>query len=96
MNIQRCYDELRVRVDTVERKSGSAKSVWGPILEYMMVIVWATLLYPFTYSSTTLFVRDLDGDVLRIILGGHVIRVTTNSRALRRGRAVERCSKFSQ
>ena len=56
MKRHRCYDELRVRVDTVERKSGPAKSVWGPILEYIMVIVWARLLFPFTYSSTTLFV----------------------------------------
>lgn len=71
MKRHRCYDELRVRVNTKERISGPANTVWGPILDYIMTRVWARLLFPFTYSSTTLLVRGLDGDELRLILGGH-------------------------
>ena len=71
MKRHRCYDELRVCVNIKERESGPANSVWGPILDSTMARVWARLLFPFTCSSTTLFVRGLDGNSLRIILGGH-------------------------
>ena len=38
-----------------------------------MVGVWAKLLFRFTFSSATLFVRSLDGDGLRIILDGYIM-----------------------
>ena len=67
----RCYDELRNRVNIKEWGIGPANSVWGPILDSTMAKVWARLLFPFTYSSATLFVQGLDGNSLRIILEEH-------------------------
>ena len=48
MKRHRYYDELRVRVKQWRGMGGSAESVCGPILEYIMAMVWARLLFPFT------------------------------------------------